>query len=181
MINAMKTTCCFIGHRDIENFSETKEKLKREICGLIERGVSRFIFGDHSAFNDLCYDTITELKQKYPYIERIKYRKDYQEISESVRIYFLEGFEDNTCHKGVAKAGKAAYVERNRAMITDSDICVFYYNENYQPKRRKESKRSVCTYQPKSGTRLAYEFAVRENKEIINLFGQGRDKEKVGF
>lgn len=36
--------------------------------------------------------------------------------------------------------------------------------------RRKESKRSIGTYQPKSGTLLAYEFAVHNNKEIINLF-----------
>ena len=29
---------------------------------------------------------------------------------------------------------KASYVERNQAMINNSNYCVFYYDENYQPK-----------------------------------------------
>lgn len=165
-----RKTCCFIGHRKIENYSEVQAKLQRILTDLIEQGVTKFIFGDHSQFDSLCYDVVTRLKENYPEIQRIKYRKDYQEISESVKKYFLNGFEDNICPDGVAKAGKASYVERNQAMITASDVCVFYYNENYQPKRRKESKRSIGTYQPKSGTRLAYEFAVSKDKENINLY-----------
>ena len=54
-------------------------------------------------------------------------------------------------------------------MIDDSDFCVFYYNEKYQPQRRKESKRSIRTYQPKSGTKIAYDYAKRKNKKIINI------------
>lgn len=163
-------TCCFIGHRRIENLSEVQVKLQRILTELIEQGVKKFIFGDHSQFNDLCYDVVSELKKNIPEIQRIKFRKDYQEISDSVKKYFLDGFEDNICPEGVAKAGKASYVERNQAMITASDVCIFYYNENYQPERRKESKRSIGTYQPKSGTRIAYEFAVSKDKEIINLY-----------
>ena len=162
--------CCFIGHRKIENASEIRIKLSEILTKLIKQGITKFIFGDHSQFNDLCYDTVTELKEEYPHIERIKFRKDYQEISESVKKYFLDGFEDNICPDGVAKAGKASYVERNQAMITASEVCIFYYNENYQPERRKESKRSISTYQPKSGTRLAYEFATSKSKIIINLY-----------
>ena len=163
-------TCCFIGHRKIENHSEVQEKLQSILTELIEHGVTKFIFGDHSQFNDLCYDVVSELKKNNANIQRIKFRKDYQEISDSVKKYFLDGFEDNICPDGVAKAGKASYVERNQAMITASDVCIVYYNENYQPERRKESKRSISSYQPKSGTRLAYEFAVSKDKEIINLY-----------
>ena len=163
-------TCCFIGHRKIENHSEVQEKLQSILTELIEHGVTKFIFGDHSQFNDLCYDVVSELKKNNANIQRIKFRKDYQKISDSVKKYFLDGFEDNICPDGVAKAGKASYVERNQAMITASDVCIVYYNENYQPERRKESKRSISLYQPKSGTRLAYEFAVSKDKEIINLY-----------
>ena len=163
-------TCCFIGHRKIENHSEVQEKLQSILTELIEHGVTKFIFGDHSQFNDLCYDVVSELKKNNANIQRIKFRKDYQKISDSVKKYFLDGFEDNICPDGVAKAGKASYVERNQAMITASDVCIVYYNENYQPERRKESKRSISSYQPKSGTRLAYEFAVSKDKEIINLY-----------
>lgn len=163
-------TCCFIGHRKIENRSEIQAKLQHILTELVEQGVTKFIFGDHSQFDSLCYDTVTQLKEKHPEIQRIKYRKDYQEISDSVKKYFLEGFEDNICPDGVAKAGKASYVERNQAMISSSDVCIFYYNANYQPERRKESKRSISDYQPKSGTRLAYEFAESKSKKIINLY-----------
>ena len=61
-------------------------------------------------------------------------------------------------------AGAARYVERNQEMINASDYCIFYYDENYQPPRRKYSKRSVGDYQPKSGTRIAYEYAVQQKK-----------------
>ena len=163
-------TCCFIGHRRIENHSEVQAKLQSILTELIEQGVTKFIFGDHSQFNDLCYDVVSELKKNNTDIQRIKFRKDYQKISDSVKKYFLDGFEDNICPDGVAKAGKASYVKRNQAMITASNVCIFYYNENYQPERRKESKHSIGTYQPKSGTRLAYEFAASKDKEIINLY-----------
>ena len=44
-------------------------------------------------------------------------------------------------------------------MIDGSDYCVFYYDENYKPPRRKYSKRSVGDYQPKSGTKVAFDYA----------------------
>ena len=74
----------------------------------------------------------------------------------------------------VYSAGKASYVERNQAMIDVSDFCIFYYNEEYQPPRRKRTNRDLSTYQPKSGTRLAYEYAVQKSKKadkvVINMF-----------
>ena len=72
-------------------------------------------------------------------------------------------------------AGKASYVERNQDMINASDYCVFYYNPQYLPPRRKYSKRSVGDYQPKSGTKIAFEYAncrLKNNKQprIINIY-----------
>lgn len=51
-------------------------------------------------------------------------------------------------------SGRVSYVERNQAMINDSDYCIFYYDENYQPK---------------SGTALAYTYAKQKKKQIINI------------
>ena len=165
-------TCCFIGHRKIEQTPELKELLTQTICSLIELGVTDFIFGDHSAFDTLCYGTVSAIQEKYPEIRRIHFRKDYQEISESERQFFVEGYEDSICPGDVASAGKASYIERNQAMIRTSDYCVFYYDEHYHPPLRKESKRSVVSYQPKSGTRAAYEYALSQKKKVINLFGR---------
>ena len=71
----------------------------------------------------------------------------------------LLGFEEEFEHKSKYEAGRASYVERNQAMINDSDFCIFYYNKNYVPSTKTNS-----------GTKLAYEYAVRRKKKIINLF-----------
>ena len=66
-------------------------------------------------------------------------------------------------------AGKAAYVERNYEMIDNSSYCIIYYDENYMPPRRKNSRRELFDYQPKSGTAVAYDYAIKKGQNIINL------------
>ncbi len=127
------------------------------------------MFGDHSEFDALCYEAVTELRRKYPYIRRVHYRAAYQEIGNGVRRFFSVGFEDSICPDGVASAGRAAYAERNRAMIRDSDICVFYYDEDYCPNCTEQPKKTASNLSKKSGTHLAFEYAEKEKKIIINL------------
>lgn len=165
----MEKSCCFIGHRKIIDTPELRERLQNILLELIENGTVNFIFGDHSAFNDLCYQTVTLLKEKYPAIRRIHYRKDYENANDYTMQFLLTGYEDSICPEGVGKAGVAGYLERNQAMIRESQVCIFYYDENYMPPRRKYGKRYQGDYQPKSGTQLAYEYAEKKNKKIINL------------
>ena len=73
-------------------------------------------------------------------------------------------------HKTKYKSGRAAYVERNYAMIDQSDYCLFYYNENYLPPKRKWARRDLFVYQPKSGTALAYKYAQQKKKNIVNFY-----------
>ena len=70
----------------------------------------------------------------------------------------------------MTNAGRASYVERNQEMINQSDFCIVYYNKNYLPSRRKNSKRDLTDYQPKSGTKIAYDYEVKKKKMIVNLF-----------
>ena len=81
----------------------------------------------------------------------------------------LLGVEEEVEYKTKWTSGKAQYVERNQAMIDESDVCIFYYDEKYQPPLRKQSRRALNDYQPKSGTRVAYEYAKRKKKDVINL------------
>ena len=81
----------------------------------------------------------------------------------------LKRYEDTYFLEHMDKAGKVSYVERNQEMINKSDFCVVYYDENYLPPRRKNSRRDLFDYQPKSGTAVAYEYAVRKKKQIINI------------
>ena len=61
-------------------------------------------------------------------------------------------------------------LQRDIEMINKSDFCIFFYDENYLPPRRKNSRRDLFDYQPKSGTAVAYDYAVKKKKGIINIY-----------
>ena len=164
---------CFIGHRRVEATEELCSALRGLLLELIREGATDFLFGDHSQFNDLCYDAVTTLRQDYPQLCRVKLRTGDPELSDYAKRFFLDGYEDNICPAGVAAAGRAAYVERNQAMIRESDVCVFDYDPAYSPPRRRVSKHSVTDYQPQSGIALAYAYAVKSGKRVVNLRGEG--------
>ena len=162
-------TCCFFGHRKIDETAELKNKL----CGIIENlivseKVDTFLFGSKSQFDDLCHEIVTDLKEKYPHIKRIYVRSAYQHIPDWYENSLLEHYEGTYFPEHMEKAGRASCVERNQEMINQSEFCVVYYDENYLPPRRKNGKRDLFDYQPKSGTKVAYDYAVKKKKHIIN-------------
>lgn len=151
-------TCCFFGHRTIKVTTELKVKLNKIIKKLIiENNVDTFLFGSKSQFNNLCYEQVTKIKEKYPHIKRIYVRAEYSIINETYEDYLLENYEDTYYPKNAVGAGKAVYVERNCVMINDSHFCVVYCKEDYSPLNRK------------SGTKLALDYAIKKNKKIIVL------------
>ena len=169
--------CCFIGHRKIEKSIELKQRVEEIVNDLIEnKGVSIFLFGSRSEFDDLCHAIVTELQKYNPQIKRIMYtcRSEYacmkEDKEEKERIarevtkrdIKYKDYDGSMMSDRLWLAGKASYVERNQDMINASDYCVFYYNENYQPPKRRQSKRDVSEYQPKSGTKLAFEYACQK-------------------
>ena len=54
--------------------------------------------------------------------------------------------EEEVEHKTKYTAGKASYIERNFAMIDDSDYCIFYYDNNYKPNMNSKKKLVVLKY-----------------------------------
>ena len=167
-------TCSFFGHRNIDVNKNLEQKIKDYVEDLIIKcNIQTFLFGSKSNFNDLCHLVVSELKVKYPNIKRVCYtcksegctlesereklEKRYSSIlNKEVRLI---GFEEEFAHKTKYNAGRASYIERNQAMIDDSDFCIFYYNLNYVPLTKTNS-----------GTKLAYEYALRRKKNVINLF-----------
>ena len=83
--------------------------------------------------------------------------------------------------KVVNASGKASYIERNQAMIDDSDICIFYYDENYIPKQKRISNKSIVgLYTSKnSGTAIAYRYATQKAKHIINVLTTRKHNQKT--
>ena len=180
-----KKSVCFIGHRNAKLEVGKVEKLKSLIQNLIvNENVHVFLFGSRSNFDFLCHKIVTELKDKFPFIQRKCYTcrsescilECEREHWEDVFGYFekrqvnLLGFEEEVEFKNKWTAGKAGFVERNQAMINDSDLCIFFYNESYKPEKRKSSKHSLSFYQPKSGTALAFNYAKQKKKKIINIY-----------
>ena len=164
-------TTCFFGHRKIDETEELKNNLRGLIENLIvNEKVDTFFFGSKSQFDDLCHKIVTELKEKYPHIKRIYVRSAFQHIPDWYEDSLLQHYEDTYFPEHMENAGRASYVERNQEMINNSDFCIVYYDENYAPPKRKNSRRDLTDYQPRSGTKIAYDYAVKKKKIIINCF-----------
>ncbi len=163
-------SCCFIGHRRIIPTRNLKENLLKAIERVIvDKGVNKFFFGSKSEFNSLCYAIVTELRQKYSSICRVYVRAEFPYINDSYREYLLQKYEDTYYPQEILHAGRAVYVERNCYMIDRCRYCVVYYHDAYIPEAESRRKH-VLQGQGKSGTRLAYEYAHRKHRIIINLF-----------
>ena len=151
-------TCCFFGHRTINETKELEKKLTMIIESLImEKQVDIFLFGSKSQFNSLCLKIVTELKEKYPHIKRVYVRAEYPYISEEYKNYLLETYEDTYYPEKIMNSGKAIYIKRNFEMIDNSQFCIVYYNESNSPTNRK------------SGTKIALDYAIKQSKNIINI------------
>ena len=151
-------TCCFFGHRTINETAEQKSKLIEIIEKLIvDENVDIFLFGSKSRFNSLCLELVTEIKEKYPHIKRIYVRAEYPDINEQYTNYLLESYEDTYYPEHIIGSGRAAYVERNYEMIDNSHYCIVYYDEPNAPTTRK------------SGTKIALDYAIKRKKEVIIL------------
>jgi len=148
-------TCCFFGHRQIneneeliKNLSDTIERL------IIDEKVDTFLFGSKSRFDSLCLELVTKLKEKYPHIKRVYVRAEYPVITDDYRAYLLKFYENTYYPEKLHGAGRAVYVERNREMIQRSRFCIVYYDKECIPATRK------------SGTRIALAYALKLKREI---------------
>lgn len=167
----MDTSCCFIGHRKIANKKAVKSLLRQEIVKLLEKGVTKFFFGSKSEFDGLSWEVVTELKDEYSSVVRIYVRSAYQYIDKSYEDYLLESYEETYFPPKIENAGKYSYVERNYEMIDNSTYCIFYYDENYVPPlKRKRKKNTLSSSRRNSGTKIAFEYALKKKKNIINLY-----------
>lgn len=153
-----KKTCCFFGHRKIEATDEVRRKIY-EIAEemIVHKGVETFLFGSKSDFDKLCLSVVTQLKEKYSQIRRIYIRAEFQYINDDYKAYLLQNYEDTYYPEQLSGAGRAVYIKRNQIMIDRADMCVVYY---------KSSENSGKT---KSGTAIAYAYAQKKKKDIINV------------
>lgn len=155
---------CFIGHRYINITKELIFLLRETIYELLTKGFTTFLFGSMSEFDNFAWEVVTNFKSEYPNIKRVYVRSAYQNITKSYEQYLLKRYEETYFSSKLENAGKYAYVERNFEMIDKSACCIFYYNENYIPQTKSKS------VQRKSGTKIAYEYAQKKKKFIVNVY-----------
>ncbi len=149
-----ENTCCFFGHRTINETEELKTHLTETIESLItDKNVDTFLFGSKSRFDSLCLELVTKIKEKHPHVKRVYVRAEYPYITDSYQKYLLEKYEDTYYPQSIIGSGKAAYVERNCEMIKQSSFCIVYYDKCNVPTTRK------------SGTKIALDYATAQNKE----------------
>ncbi|MBQ7012146.1 MAG: DUF1273 family protein [Clostridia bacterium] len=151
-----ENTCCFIGHRDINETAELRVRLLEIIEKLIvEKKVDTFLFGSRSRFDSLCLELVTELKAKYPHVSRVYVRAEYPFVDDRYVAYLLTMYDDTYFPEKIIGAGRAAYVERNREMIDRSSYCVAYYDAEHASR--------------KSGTKMALGYALKRGRDVIRL------------
>lgn len=149
-------SCCFFGHRNIDEPDALQKRVRSVIEGLIVEGrADTFLFGSRSQFDSLCLKIVTEMQEKYPHIKRIYVRAEFPHISERYKSYLLESYDDTYFPSQILGAGRAAYVERNFEMIAKSAICIVYYRESAAGR--------------KSGTKIALNHAIKQKREIIRV------------
>jgi uncharacterized phage-like protein YoqJ len=151
-----ENTCCFFGHRTINETDELRTKITEAVERLItDEKVDTFLFGSKSEFDRLCLELVTKLKEKYPHVKRIYVRAEFPYINDDYMAYLLQSYDDTYYPEKLNGAGRAAYVERNYEMINNSKYCIVYYDEPNAPTTRK------------SGTKIALDYAIKKGREII--------------
>lgn len=164
----LNTTCCFLGHRKISNSDNLESALKTIIENLITKEqIDTFLFGSKSQFNNLCYTIVCELKEKYPHIKLVYVRAEYPYINNDYEEYLLSRYDETFFPDSLFGTGSAIYVKRNYEMIDRSSFCIVYYDETYVP-AKSSHKQSAST---KSGTKIAYEYALKKGRKIVNVYG----------
>ena len=154
---AKENTCCFIGHRETKDTKDLRLRLSSAVENLIKaENVDTFLFGSKSRFNDICYEIVTKIKEKFPHIKRVYVRAEYPYTDNSYKEYLSERYEYTYYPENLLNSGKSVYIERNCEMIDKSEFCIIHFDKAAAPKSRK------------SGTEIAYNYAVKNNKRIIN-------------
>ena len=169
----MNKKCAVIGHREVDK--EDRRYLQNELSILfnemINSNCKTFLFGSNSEFNDLCYTMISDFQNKYTDIKRVGYlcaREIAFTLDEKIQYAkFIEANKTKGINVKIYDTikqfdfdDKNLYIERNKLMIDDADICVFYYKQKFLSKNNKGKITN-------SGTKMALDYAKQINKAII--------------
>lgn len=143
----MKNSACIIGNGNFKYSSAMWKKVDETIYQLIEKGVTRFLFGEYSELGNLCFFTVGIYKRTHPEIKRIKFNVDYNEKDNTLRRS-TEKYDKSIALKLMGNSEKSVNLRRYMALITESENCIFFFDDK-----------------PNSDTKAAYNYAVQKKKK----------------
>lgn len=153
-------TCCFTGHRDI---NEDKNTLKARLSDVIEssilQGYRYFGAGGARGFDTLAGETVLDLKEKYPHIHLIlvlpfvnQYEHESGWSSEEIEKYhYLKTHASKVVHLQ-ENYSSGCYYRRNRHLVDHSSLCIAYQYKN------------------NGGTAYTTKYALNQQLQVINCY-----------
>ena len=157
---AIQKTCCFTGHRLIEesDFSSLQQSLEHTVRRAIEEfGFCNFIAGGALGFDTLASETLLLLKKDYPQIRLLlalpcPEQARYFKKADILRYERILNFCDKYVYVSPHYTPSCMH-ERNRFLVDHSSLCIAYLREG-----------------AKGGTAYTVSYAKEKGVPCINLF-----------
>ena len=159
-------TIAFFGHRKILNATTIHKRLKNTLNEFISQGFSNLLIGCHGDFDALALETCIDHKKNVDksikinvvltslgVLNKDKYGYDKTDI-------FKNKFFDTIFYDIEETHFKNRITVSNKKMIDDSDLIICY----------------IDMKAAKSGAKKAVDYAIKQNKKVVNLFQQDIDK-----
>ncbi len=144
-------TVAVSGHRNL-SYGINKDIVEKTFLSLIERGFDTFLVGMAIGFDTLCFNILSELRNKYDIkiIACIPCLDQSLKFSESSKTEYTEMLKISDDKVLISlNYTKNCMLDRNVYMVNNSSVLVAYIREN------------------KGGTYFTVNYAKNENKEII--------------
>lgn len=153
-------TIAFFGHRKLFNKNKIKEKVFEKLKEVIPQGFSRVLVGCHGDFDNIALSVSLNYKEKFDQnleicivLTSLTYLTKDENGYSRADIYKEKGCE--TIFYDIEETYfKNKIIVSNKKMVTDSDLIICYVD--------------MKSY--KSGAKTAINYALKQNKKIINIF-----------
>lgn len=146
-------TCAVTGHRAV-GADLSREKLKKALLELINKGVDSFLVGMAVGFDTICFNVLEELRKDFniKIIACIPCPNQDKNFSQKQKIEY-ERMNDVSDRRLLISNSytSGCMLKRNRFMVDNSDYLVCYLRDN------------------KGGTFYTVNYATSKNKTIVRV------------
>ena len=155
-------TIAFFGHREIFNKGEIKERIINTLKEVIPLGFSTLLIGCHGDFDSISLSACLNYRKNYDNTLNINVvlTNLYLLNRDKCGYSKLDFYKDRKCETVVYDIEEVHFKKSitfsNKRMVDNSDLVICYVD--------------MQSY--KSGAKTAINYAIKQNKKIINLFNQ---------